>query len=273
MPELPEVEVIRRGLIPLVTGRMVEAIRFSNKRLRYPLPRAAMRRWLIGARCTAIERRGKNILLFFDDRATLVLHLGMSGRLYVLPLTTARQPHEHCRLDLEGGTTVRFIDPRRFGSLRLVPPGADWQRLFVTLGPEPLAPGFSGAVLQMRAGSRRRPIKNILMDGRIVAGIGNIYACEILHAARIAPSRPACELTPAEWRDLAHHIQRVLLAAIEQGGTTIADFADHNGRPGYFQLALAVYGRAGEPCPVCGSPILRTSMAGRATFFCGGCQR
>ncbi len=273
MPELPEVEVVRRGLAPLVTGRRICGLWFSNKRLRLPVPRAAMRRWLVGQRVTATGRRGKSLLLFCDNQAVVVVHLGMTGRLLVSPAAAGRYPHEHCCMALDDGSTVRFVDPRRFGSLRLVPPGEDWRRLFLSLGPEPLASGFSGPVLEARAGRLRRPVKAALMDGRVVAGVGNIYANEILHAAAISPLRPACRLAGSEWEALARHVRQVLLAAIDQGGSTIADFADHSGRPGYFQLSLAVYGRAGEPCRRCRYPIRRAVLAGRTTYFCPACQR
>ncbi len=272
MPELPEVEVIRQGLHPLVIDRRICDLRFSNKRLRLPVPRAAMRRWLVGQRITATGRRGKYLLFFCANQAVLVAHLGMTGRLVVCPAADRRYQHEHCRIALDNGSTLRFVDARRFGSLRLVPPGEEWQRLFLCLGPEPLAPEFSAAELKVRAGQRRQPIKTVLMDGKVVAGIGNIYACEILHAAGLSPFRPACQLTDGEWRALACHTQQVLQAAIDQGGTTIADFADHSGRPGYFQLSLSVYGRADAPCPRCQHPVRRTVLAGRATYFCPSCQ-
>ncbi len=273
MPELPEVEVVRRGIDPLIANRVVRGIGFSNKRLRLPVPRTAIRRWLIGGRCQDTGRRGKNLLLFFDNGAVLIIHLGMTGRLGVLPASAKRLAHEHCRIKLDNGMELRFSDPRRFGSLRLVPPGDDWQALFSDLGPEPLAADFTAAYLQARAAGRRQPVKSFLMDGRVVAGIGNIYACEILHAAGIAPTRPVSDIDDREWQRLVRHTRRVLQAAIDQGGTTIADFVDASGRPGYFQLTLAVYGRHDAPCPACGQPVARIRLAGRSTFFCPSCQR
>ncbi|MEW6427233.1 MAG: bifunctional DNA-formamidopyrimidine glycosylase/DNA-(apurinic or apyrimidinic site) lyase [Thermodesulfobacteriota bacterium] len=273
MPELPEVEVIRRGLAPHVVGRRVTGVHFSTKKLRLPVERGRMRRTLPGAGIAGVGRRGKYLLLETDTGAVLVVHLGMSGRLGLFAATAPVATHDHFRLSLDDGMEIRFNDPRRFGCLQLAADREQCDALFAELGPEPLEEEFSGIYLAARAAGRSQPVKSFLMDSRTVVGIGNIYASEILHAACIRPETAIGTVTAAGWRRLAEESKKVLTEAIRQGGTTISDYVNASGEPGYFQNVLQVYGRGGEPCHRCGSRIERTVMAGRATYFCRRCQR
>lgn len=273
MPELPEVEVIRRGLAPHVVGRRITALHFSNRKLRLPVPRAGMRRALTGACIHGVGRRGKYLLVEVDNGAVLVVHLGMSGRLGLFPEKSPVAVHDHCRLTLDDGHEIRFNDPRRFGCLQLAENAEQCAALFLELGPEPLSEAFSGGYLAERARGRSQPVKTFLMDSRTVVGVGNIYASEILHAAGIRPATPAGAVSAARWRRVAEACKKVLAEAIRLGGTTISDFVNASGGPGYFQNVLEVYGRGGEACRRCGGPVERTVMAGRATYFCKRCQR
>lgn len=272
MPELPEVEVVCRGLAPHLRGRTVNKITLSGSQLRLPLPRQLMRRWVLAATVVAVRRRAKYCIIELANGARLVVHLGMTGRLGIFPAGAPPQRHDHCRLGLDNGQDLRFNDVRRFGSLQVVTPAQDEALLFAGLGPDPLSAEFGPGYLLARATARKQPVKNFLMDNRVVVGIGNIYASEILFAARLSPLRPAREVSPAEWHRVASQAGTVLTRAIAAGGTTISDFVNSSGEPGYFQLQLQVYGRRGKPCRVCGSVIKKTVLAGRATFFCETCQ-
>lgn len=274
MPELPEVEVVRQGIMPLVCGRRVERIATSGKSLRLPVNRAALRRCFEGHCLTAVARRGKYLLFSFDHGALLVIHLGMTGRLGLFPSDTPSARHDHLRFLLDNGLEMRFNDARRFGSVQCF----STEELaahdpFAGLGPEPLGKEFAAAYLADKAGGRRLPVKSFLMDNRVVVGLGNIYANEILFAAAIHPLTPAGELDRSQWRAVVKATRTVLDRAIRAGGTTIADFVNASGKPGYFQLELAVYGREGAPCRHCRHPIERTVLSGRATYFCPSCQQ
>ncbi len=274
MPELPEVEVIRQGLEPLVQGRRVEAVAWSGKPLRLPVDRAGLRRHLVGRSFTGVARRAKYLLLAVDDGAMLAIHLGMTGRLGLFPATAPRLVHDHLRFLLDNGLEMRFNDARRFGAAQLFTA----QQLaagdpFADLGPEPLGRGFTAAYLARRGAGRRVPVKSLLMDNREVVGIGNIYASEILFAARLHPLTPAGALGRDQWQQVARATRAVLRRAIKAGGTTIADYVNAGGAPGYFQLELAVYGREGAPCRRCRQPVARLVLAGRATYFCPSCQQ
>ncbi|HSM49894.1 MAG TPA: bifunctional DNA-formamidopyrimidine glycosylase/DNA-(apurinic or apyrimidinic site) lyase [Thermoanaerobaculia bacterium] len=273
MPELPEVEVLRRSLEPRLLGRRVERVEVLAPALREPLERRKLAA-LAGRRFVRLARRAKYLLADLEGERTLVVHLGMSGRLTLVPGGTPREAHEHLALHLDSGERLRLRDPRRFGLAFAVPTGriaAD--RHLAGLGVEPLSGELDGARLAAAARGRRGPVKSFLLDGRIVAGVGNIYACEALFRAGIRPDRSVARLAAARWERLAAALVEVLAEAIEAGGTTLNDFADGAGREGLFQVALAVYGRAGEPCPRCGRTIRRTELAGRGTFDCPGCQR
>lgn len=270
MPELPEVEVIRLGLAPGLIGRRLLAIDCQRRDLRYPLP-AGLRR-LVGCSVTALERRGKYLLFFFDD-LLLAWHLGMSGRLQLLSPQAPAGMHEHLRLDFSGDASLRYRDARRFGYVGLLP-AADWQchPWFCQLGVEPLTPAFDGAYLAECCLGRMAPIKQVLMDARIVAGVGNIYASESLFAAGIHPSRAAGRISGKRLVILAAAVKEVLTQAIAAGGSSIRDFIRADGRPGYFAHAFQVYGRAGQSCRRCGGSISRRQIGGRSSFYCPGCQ-
>lgn len=284
MPELPEVEVIRRGLLPNLQGTKVTAISTGPKELRLPIPRKDLDRWISSATITELYRRGKYLLLLNDKEAITIIHLGMTGKLGIFPAEAPTALHDHIRISLDNGRELRYNDVRRFGCLQVLPPGKLPEKSALTsLGPEPLAtpnpewleprhPSFSGRYLQQKAGKRGRPIKNFLMDNRVVVGIGNIYANEILFLAGILPSTPVGSITGAQWRKTAAVSKEVLEKAIKMGGSTIKDYVDSSGNQGYFQLSLMVYGRDGELCRICGHPVKKEIIAGRATFICPGCQ-
>lgn len=273
MPELPEVEVVRQGLQPLLVGRRLGRVRTSGKRLRRPMPLAALRRWADQSLVVAVRRRGKYLLLDLENDARVIFHLGMTGRLGLFPATTPRASHDHLCLGIDTELELRFNDTRRFGSVQVLAPGEDEAELFAALGPEPLEAGLSAAYLRERAARHRQAVKSFLMDSRVVVGIGNIYASEILHEAKISPLRPANGLTLAEWRTVVTQTREVLRRAIKAGGSTIANFVNSSGQPGYFQLELAVYGREGQACRRCGQGVVKETLSGRATYRCPGCQR
>ncbi|HEX7559209.1 MAG TPA: bifunctional DNA-formamidopyrimidine glycosylase/DNA-(apurinic or apyrimidinic site) lyase [Usitatibacter sp.] len=271
MPELPEVETTRRGLLPRVAGRRIRSILVRNGSLRWPVPADIAKR-LSGETIRDIRRRAK-YLLFDLRKGHLLVHLGMSGRLTLLPAGTPARKHDHVDIELEGGTLLRFTDPRRFGAvLWLESPGED-HALLKDLGMEPLDAAFTGRALRARAKGRSVSIKQFLMNGRIVTGVGNIYASEALFHAGIAPGRSAGGVSAARYDRLAEAVRRTLSRAIEAGGSTLRDFASAEGRPGYFQQRHAVYKREGKPCRVCKTPIRALRQGQRSTFFCPQCQR
>ena len=284
MPELPEVETIRRSLLSII-GRRIEAVEVVEPRLRRRVAENFASQ-LVGRLIEGIERRGKYLLFHLsgvlpeEERAnrrpfaggeSLLVHLGMSGALLLQPAGTSRQLHDHVRIRLSGDVQLMYNDPRRFGLLR-----AGHTAEFVELGnvgPDPLAETFSAADLAALVRGRKKPVKNLLMDQRALGGIGNIYANEILFRAGIRPGRQARRLTRAEIRRLLGATRAVLRSAVRHGGSSISDYRDGSGRRGYFQLRLRVYGRAGEPCLRCRTAIRRTVHAGRSSFYCPKCQR
>jgi len=278
MPELPEVEVVRRGLEPLLLGRRIAEIETSGLPLRAPVPMTALGRWACGARVTKVRRRAKYLLWHLDNGALVLLHLGMTGKIYPAAALEPRRKHDHLFFRLDRGEAgpeeIRFNDCRRFGLVAVAPPAeAAAPPLLAGLGPEPLDPkAFSPAYLAAYCRDRRTPIKNLLMDNRAVVGIGNIYANEILFAARVSPWAPAGSLKPAALKKIVAASREILDKAIAAGGTTIADFANAAGESGYFQVQLQVYGRANQPCPRCGGLIERHLQGGRPTFCCPTCQ-
>jgi len=271
MPELPEVEVIKRGVQPHVTGTRIEKVSGSGKTMRQPLPLASLRKRAVGSRIVAVERRAKYLLFRLDYDMTLAFHLGMTGRLGLFAPEQSVAPHDHLRLLLDSGMELRFNDARRFGSVQLFS-AADLRRFLALLGPEPFAEEFSAAYLFERAAGRRQPIKNFLMDSKVVVGIGNIYVSEILFAACLHPETEACLVSRQKWRSVVAKTRLILERAIEHGGTTIANFVQFSGKSGYFQNELAVYGREDKPCCRCRKPLRRIVQAGRSTFYCGRCQ-
>lgn len=272
MPELPEVEVIRRGLSPQVVGRRFLAVAVGEKRLRQESRPAELRRWLAGRRLSRLRRRGKYLLFDLEGGVTLLIHLGMTGRLLLRPSPSPPLPHVHLVFRLEGGLDLVLQDVRRFGQAVVFPPGVPPTPL-EQVGREPFSKKVDAAWLQEQARGRSRAIKNFLLDGRVVAGIGNIYACEILFAAGIHPATPVSRLSRQDWDRVLTETRRILRKAIRQGGTTVATYLNSRGETGLFQLELSVYGREGEPCPCCQGLVARTTHGGRSTFFCPGCQR
>lgn len=270
MPELPEVETTRRGLRPLVVGQTIHSLAVRERRLRWPIEPSLDRR-LRDQTVQDLSRRGK-YLLISTGAGTLLVHLGMSGSLRFMPERCEPARHDHFDLEFVSGAMLRFNDPRRFGSLHWsASPAAHW--LLKNLGPEPLGAEFSGDYLWRVSRGRRVAVKSLLMNGRIVAGLGNIYANEALFRAGIHPSRPAGRVSRKRLQQLVDAVGDVLREAIQAGGTTLQDFVGGDGKPGYFQLALDVYGRAGEPCARCKRPIRVRTIGQRATYYCAGCQR
>jgi formamidopyrimidine-DNA glycosylase len=270
MPELPEVEVIRRGLAPLLVGRRFQAVWVGDHRLRQQSSPQELRRWLPGRRLMSLSRRGKYLLFHLEGGVTLLIHLGMTGHLLAGPPPSPPLPHVHLVFRLEGGLDLFFQDTRRFGQVLVFPPGVAPPPL-AQVGAEPFSRKVTPAWLLEQARGRSRPIKNFLLDARILAGIGNIYACEILLAAGLHPATPVGRLTLTEWGRVLTETRKILKHAIKKGGTTVSNYLNSKGEAGLFQLELLAYGRAGEPCR-CGAPIQRLVQAGRSTFFCPVCQ-
>lgn len=270
MPELPEVETTRRGLTPHLLGRTVVALDVRQPQLRWPIARE-LRTLLPGQRIEAIERRAKYLLVHTEPGSAL-LHLGMSGSLRVLPATTAVGLHDHIDWRLDSGHVLRYTDPRRFGC-QLWQARGEVHPLLAGLGPEPLSDDFDGGRLWALSRGRRAAVKVFLMDQAIVVGVGNIYASEALFAAGIHPKRAAGSISRERYDRLAEEVKRILSYAITRGGTTLRDFINPDGAPGYFEQELFVYGRVGQPCKVCGAPIRSIVLGQRSTFFCARCQR
>ncbi|MGI2324662.1 MULTISPECIES: bifunctional DNA-formamidopyrimidine glycosylase/DNA-(apurinic or apyrimidinic site) lyase [unclassified Methylococcus] len=271
MPELPEVETTRRGIAPHIAGRRIVDVRVREARLRWPVP-ADLGETLTGRRLTDVRRRGKYLLLDFDE-GTLIAHLGMSGSLRICKPGFPPRKHDHVDLVFEGDICLRYHDPRRFGCLLWTAEPPERHPLLAALGPEPLDKAFDGAHLHRLAAGRNTAVKSFIMDSRVVAGVGNIYANEALFRAGIHPARPAGKISLARYRNLGEHIAEVLATSIEQGGTTLRDFVNESGAPGYFKQVLRVYDRAGQPCRVCGEPIRCMRLGQRATYYCPRCQR
>ncbi len=276
MPELPEVEVTRRGLLPHLPGKKITAVGWSNKRLRTPIPRRLLKESIEGQQMETIERRAKYLLFRMTSGSVLILHLGMTGKIGLFRQAAPRARHDHLRLILDNHMEMRFNDSRRFGAI-LVWPAEQAVKLeeqfSATKGIEPFSGEFIPAALQQLAAKRRQPVKNFLMDSRLIAGIGNIYANETLFAAGIHPQTPVNRISADEWQAIISNCREILERAIEAGGSTISDFVGSSGSQGYFQLQLAVYGQADNPCPACGTPIIKKNLGGRATFFCPNCQK
>jgi formamidopyrimidine-DNA glycosylase len=272
MPELPEVETVRRGIEPHVVGRRITGVQVREPRLRWPVPPDLAQR-LSGRRIESAARRAKYLVLTLDSGDRLLIHLGMSGRLWVLDPAQPLLKHDHLDLLLDSGRLLRFHDPRRFGAVLLWNAGDPEHELLRDLGPEPFDAAFDGDYLFALSRGRSAAVKNFVMDGRVVVGAGNIYAAEALFRAGIRPGRAAGRVTRAEYAELAARIREVLSAAIVQGGTTLRDFAGANGESGYFQQDLYVYGRQGQACRTCGEAIRSKRIGQRSSFFCARCQR
>ena len=277
MPELPEVEVTRRGVAPHLEGRIVEQVVFRREGLRWPFP-AHLAESLIGQRIVQVGRRGKYLLIDFAS-GTLIIHLGMSGHLRVLPPGVEPKKHDHFDLVVSDGAhsqVLRLHDPRRFGAVlwHAHDDGDIHQHVLLRgLGVEPLEELFSAALLHKATRNRSAPIKQVLLAGDIVVGVGNIYACESLFKAGINPKTPAGRISRARYDKLALAIREILAEAIVQGGSTLRDFIAVNGQSGYFQQTYFVYDRAGVPCRNCGAPVRQIKQGQRSTFYCATCQR
>ena len=271
MPELPEVETTRRGLLPHVVGRRIRDVVVRNANLRWPVPRDLKRR-LAGEQVVAIRRRGK-YLLFECHEGHLLVHLGMSGRLTLVPNDRPPRAHDHVDLCFEGDHVLRLTDPRRFGAMLWIAGAVERHALLRDLGLEPLDAGFSGAALARLARGRRVAVKQFLMNGRMVSGVGNIYASEALFRAGIHPLRPAGRIAAPRWDRLAQAVRDTLERALEAGGSTLRDYSSARGVPGFFQHEFTVYGREGEPCTQCATPIRALRQGQRSTFYCPKCQR
>lgn len=271
MPELPEVETTRRGIAPSVSGRTVERVIVREPRLRWRVPRE-LPQAAAGQRVRDLRRRAKYLLLDLE-RGTMILHLGMSGSLRLLPCSTAPLTHDHVDIVLDSGLCIRFNDPRRFGSLLWTTDDPLEHPLLRSLAPEPLSEEFNGGYLARAAKGRRVAIKLLLMNSQVVVGVGNIYASEALFRAGVRPRRPANRITRAEFDALAKAIKDVLRDAIRAGGTTLRDYINPDGMPGYFRQKLFVYERTQEPCRKCRSPIKHWVQGQRSTYFCPQCQK
>jgi formamidopyrimidine-DNA glycosylase len=271
MPELPEVETTCSGIAPHVTGRRIERMAVHEPRLRWPVAKE-LAGWARGQRITGVSRRAKYIIVYLE-RGYLLLHLGMSGNLRVLPDSTARMAHDHFDMEMDSGWTLRFNDPRRFGSLHHGEGDTLQHELLRKLAPEPLEPAFDAEYLHQVTRGRRVAIKLAIMNSHLVVGVGNIYASEALFRARIRPGRAARSLTRAECAALVKAIKDVLAMAIRHGGTTLRDYVGAGGEPGYFKQKLYVYERAGQPCRRCGELVRHRNQGQRSTYFCAGCQQ
>ena len=293
MPELPEVETVRRGLLPVMEGRTIARATVNRPDLRWPFPPGMADR-LTGARVEALRRRSKYILADLSTGETLLIHLGMSGRMLIsapplsgegAPRATlgewhhhhpAPEKHDHVILDMDDGTRITFNDARRFGAMDLMPTAtAESHPLLAALGPEPLGNAFNDVWLTQRLKGRNTPIKSALLDQHIIAGLGNIYVCETLYRARIHPARKAGRIATPRAAALVPIIRDVLAEAIVAGGSSLRDYRQADGELGYFQHSFQVYGREGQPCltPGCTATIRRIVQSGRSSFYCPACQK
>jgi len=287
MPELPEVETVRKGLAPVMEGRLIERAENRRPNLRFPFPEGFAER-LTGVRVERLDRRAKYLLIRLESGETLLAHLGMSGRFTIqqsnaelkagefVHAPPTSEKHDHVVFDMEGNARIVFNDPRRFGFMTLFPTDEEDAVPFLAgLGPEPNSNEFSGPFLQARVKGKKAPLKAALLDQRVVAGLGNIYVCEALHRAGLSPLRLAGTLGPKRAEKLVLAVRQVIDAAIAAGGSSLKDFASADGELGYFQHTFRTYGREGENCatPDCGGKIERVVQSGRSTFFCPTCQR
>ena len=276
MPELPEVETVRRGLVPVLEGRVLAKVEQRRPDLRWPIPRDFVKR-LSGRRVERLERRAKYLLWHMNDGTVMMLHLGMSGRIQISETRPdTLDKHDHLVFTTDDGTVIRFNDARRFGMVDLATAGTiDRHKLLSELGPEPLGNAFSGPMLAAAFDGRRSPVKAALLDQRVVCGLGNIYVCEALHMSGISPLRLATNVKGKRTERLTIAIRDVLTAAIEAGGSSLRDHQQVNGELGYFQHNFRVYDREDAPCPKdgCSGTVRRIVQSGRSTFYCPSCQR
>jgi formamidopyrimidine-DNA glycosylase len=271
MPELPEVETSRRGITPHLLNQTIDKVVIREFKLRWPIPR----KLASYAQCktiNTIERRGKYLLLRLDN-GTIIIHLGMSGSLRICDSSISAEKHDHMDIVCKNGKILRLKDPRKFGCVLWTKDEPLEHKLLVKLGPEPLTKDFNTDSLYLASRKRTCSIKSFIMNGHIVVGVGNIYACESLFMSGINPKRKAGSLSKARYEKLVANIKQILKSAIRQGGTTLKDFTREDGKPGYFAQKLNVYGRAGEACVDCKKPLKQITQQQRSTFYCSHCQR
>jgi formamidopyrimidine-DNA glycosylase len=270
MPELPEVESTMRGISPHIKQQIIKQIVVRQYQLRWPIQRD-LPQLLLGKTIHQLERRGKYLLLRIDQGA-LILHLGMSGHLRILTKNLSPYKHDHLDIHFANGSILRFTDPRRFGACLWVADDPMAHRLLKELGPEPLSKYFSGRYLWLKAKNKTLPIKSLIMNSKVVTGVGNIYAAEALFASGIHPQKAAKTISIERMHLLVKEIKKILRLAIKQGGTTIKDFLHSNGKPGYFSQQLKVYGRQGQACMVCEEILILCKIGQRSTVYCAQCQ-
>jgi formamidopyrimidine-DNA glycosylase len=276
MPELPEVEVISRGVAPHLVGQRITQISGSGKPLRLPIDLQALQAGANGKKIEGVARRAKFIEIFLDHGAMIIIHLGMTGKLKIFSPDAPAEKHDHLLLTLGNNTQLRFNDSRRFGLIRFLSAedaAARDTTIYAAVGPEPLNDAFSAEYLAGIARNKTVAVKILLMTNAVVAGIGNIYANEILFRAKIRPMRSANSISKREWQRIFLEIREVLREAIDCGGSTISDYVNANGKPGYFQMHFNVYGHAGAQCPRCTATILKQQLGGRASYYCPHCQK
>jgi len=273
MPELPEVETICKGLEPVIVQQKISKIMVSQDQLRWPVPVSRLKSLAEGQKIIAIQRRAKYIIWNMENGANVVIHLGMSGRLGCFPADAPVEKHTHVVFQLQDACQIRYRDPRRFGFLDITS-SDEFERYvrFRHLGVEPLSKDFNANYLYKHTAGSKRAIKNVLMDAKVVVGVGNIYANEALFKAGLAPHRPGVAISKKECESITSGTKIVLEQAIKRGGTTLNDFQNPQGAAGFFQLDLAVYGRSGDSCKVCGSTIEKIILTGRSSFYCPNCQ-
>ncbi|WP_299204307.1 bifunctional DNA-formamidopyrimidine glycosylase/DNA-(apurinic or apyrimidinic site) lyase [uncultured Amphritea sp.] len=269
MPELPEVETTRRGIEPHIDGRIITALTIRQPKLRWPIP-DQLSQWVVGCRIGSVTRRGKYLLINLPG-GSVMIHLGMSGSLYMVSADQPAAFHDHVDLVLDSGMALRLTDPRRFGSV-LWQPAGESHTLLESLGPEPLSNGFTAVYLQQCCAGRKQAIKQFIMNSHVVVGVGNIYANEALFSAGIHPKRAAGNISAVRLERLVDEIKVILARAITQGGTTLKDFVGGDGKPGYFKQQLNVYGRGGELCHHCKSTLKEIRLGQRSTVYCPECQ-
>ncbi len=273
MPELPEVETICRGLAKNLPGRRIESIEVRQSRLRWPVDARKLAALAVGQKVVNVRRRAKYLLIGLANETTLIMHLGMSGRLLLFSARREPEKHDHVLFYFSDGAELCFHDPRRFGMVDIaLPTELETYPRFRNLGIEPLEESIDPQRVYEKVASSRRAIKAVLMDATLIVGVGNIYANEALFFAGIHPACPVNKLSPDKWDTLFACVRDVLRKAVAMGGTTLNDFLDSEGSPGYFQQTLAVYGRENQPCPRCGHPVERIVQTGRSSFFCPVCQ-
>ncbi|AMO58541.1 5-hydroxymethyluracil DNA glycosylase [Endozoicomonas montiporae] len=271
MPELPEVETTRRGIMPHIVGQTVDSVVVRNPKLRWPVP-DNLPELLAGKVIESVSRRAKYLVIKVAD-GHLLIHLGMSGSLRMVSNNEPVKKHDHVDILFSNGSCLRYHDPRRFGAVLWSEAPVYEHKLIKQLGPEPLSDDFSGSLLYRLSRNKSQAVKTFIMDSHVVVGVGNIYASEALFKAGIRPEKPAGKISKARYERLADCIKTTLAKAIKQGGTTLRDFVGGDGKPGYFKQQLAVYGRAGKPCIRCQSPVTEIRLGNRSTFYCKKCQR